>query len=209
MVLITIIYLCLGIDSFNMQKEFPNYRRNEDSALFLLLKKRDKEAFSAIYQKYHNYLYALALKYLKSTQMAEDAVQHVFVKLWESTDRIHIEINLKNYLYTMTKNYILNTIRDRKEEISINYANAQMDIESHDDIIKQVEEKQLHDLLYQQIDRLPPQKKEVCMRKLKTSDSNQEIAHKMGISVHTVKSHYQESLKILRSYFHQIKMLLL
>lgn len=192
-----------------MQNDFSNYSRNEDSALFLLLKKRDREAFSTIYQKYHRYLYALALKYLKSTQRAEDAVQHVFVKLWESTDRIHIEINLRNYLYTMTKNYILNTLRDQKEEISLNYMNAQMEIPEQEDLIKQLEEKELHEMLYRQIDRLPPQKKEVCMRKLKTSDSNQEIADKMGISVHTVKSHYQESLKLLRSYFHRIKLLLL
>lgn len=162
-----------------------------------------------IYQKYHRYLYTLALKYLKSSQMAEDVVQHVFVKLWESTDNIHIEINLKNYLYTMTKNHILNTIRDRKEEVSYNYMNAQMDIPGHNDIVKKMEEEQMHDLLYKRIDLLPPQKKEVCMRKLKTSDSNQQIADKMGISVHTVKSHYQESLKILRSYFQQIKMLFL
>lgn len=100
--------------------------------MFLLLKKRDKEAFSMIYQKYHRYLYALALKYLKNPEAAEDAVQHVFVKLWESTAKINIEINLKNYLYTMTKNYILNTIRDRKEEVSIHYVNAQADGEGED-----------------------------------------------------------------------------
>lgn len=192
-----------------MQNGFPAYNRNEDNALFLLLKKRDKEAFSMIYQKYHRYLYALALKYLKSSEMAEDVVQHVFVKLWESTDKIHIEINLKNYLYTMTKNYILNIIRDSKEEISLHYINAQMDIKGDEDIIKKLDEKQMNDLLYEQIDLLPPQKKEVCMRKLKTPDSNQQIADKMGISIHTVKSHYQESLKILRSYFKQIKLLFL
>ena len=191
-----------------MKTVFSYYRRNEDSALFLLLKKRDKEAFSMIYQKYHRYLYALALKYLKNPDAAEDAVQHVFVKLWESTAKINIEINLKNYLYTMTKNYILNTIRDRKEEVSIHYVNAQADGEG-EDILKKIEEEQLTELLYEQIDLLPPQKKEVCLRKLKTSDSNQQIADKMGISIHTVKSHYQEALKILRSYFQQIKTILL
>ena len=66
-----------------MQKEVPDYSRNEDHALFILIRKRDKEAFSMIYQKYHRYLFALALKYLKDTHLAEDAVQHVFVKLWE------------------------------------------------------------------------------------------------------------------------------
>ncbi len=176
--------------------------------MYLLLKKRDKDAFSMIYQKYHRYLYALALKYLKNPDAAEDAVQHVFVKLWESTAKINIEINLKNYLYTMTKNYILNTIRDRKEEVSIHYVNAQADGEG-EDILKKIEEEQLTELLYEQIDLLPPQKKEVCLRKLKTSDSNQQIADKMGISIHTVKSHYQEALKILRSYFQQIKTILL
>ena len=190
-----------------MEKNFPDYVRNEDHALFLLIKKRDKDAFAAVYQKYHRYLYSLAVKYLKDAQLAEDAVQYVFVKLWETTKNIEIEINLKNYLYTMTKNYILNTIRDHKEEISLSYANAQIDIPGQDDIIKALEDKQMRSILYQGVESLPPQKKEVCLRKLETTDSNQQIADKMGISVHTVKSHYQESVKILRSYFQQIKMM--
>ena len=190
-----------------MEKNFPDYVRNEDHALFLLIKKRDKDAFAAVYQKYHRYLYLLAVKYLKDAQLAEDAVQHVFLKLWETTKNIEIEINLKNYLYTMTKNYILNTIRDHKEEISLSYANAQIDIPGQDDIIKALEDKQMRSILYQGVESLPPQKKEVCLRKLETADSNQQIADKMGISVHTVKSHYQESVKILRSYFQQIKMM--
>ena len=187
----------------------PDYNRNEDHALFILLKKRDKEAFSAIYKKYHRYLYALSFKYLKDSCMAEDVLQHVFVKLWENTADIHIEINLKNYLYTMTKNFILNVMRDHKEAVSLSYMNAQNDLPAEDDIAMMLEDLELQDLLYKGIDTLPPQKKEVCMRRLKTSDSNQQIAEKMGISVHTVKSHYQESLKLLRNYFQQIKLMLL
>lgn len=191
-----------------MSNKFETYSRNEDHALFLLIKKRDKEAFTIIYRKYHAYLYALALKYLKDVEMAEDAVQHVFVKLWDTTKNIDIEVNLKNYLYTMTKNYILNKIRDHKESVSLHYANAQMDIPGQEDIFKALEDKQLSDLLYKGIDALPSQKREVCIRKLETTDSNQQIADKMGISVHTVKSHYQESLKILREYFRKIKTVL-
>ena len=194
---------------FSMQKEIPDYSRNEDHALFILLKKRDKDAFTVIYRKYHRYLYALAFKYLKDTGMAEDVVQNVFVKLWETIGDIHIEINLKNYLFTMTKNFILNLIRDHKDAVSLNYVNAQTDFPGEDDIAKVLEDRELLDSLYKGIAALPPQKREVCMRKLKTSDSNQQIAEKMGISVHTVKSHYQESLKLLRTYFHQIKMMLL
>lgn len=127
-----------------MSQKFSTHTRNEDQALFLLIKRRDKEAFNTLYYKYHAYLYALALRYLKSKDLAEDAVQHVFIKLWETTQALNIDINVKNYLYTMTKNYILNQIRDNKESISLNYINAQQEICEGADFLKLIEKlKQL------------------------------------------------------------------
>ena len=133
--------------------------KNEDVTLFLLIKQRDKDAFSVVYQKYHAYLYALALRYLKNTALAEDAVQHVFVKLWETSKNIDIDINLKNYLYTMTKNYILNQFRNNRKIISLNYATAQQDFVANDDINYNLEEIEISELLYKGIDLLPSQKK--------------------------------------------------
>lgn len=185
-----------------MQKDLHLHSNNEDSVLFQLIKQRDKNAFTQIYNKYHRYLYILAFRFLKNDEMAEDAVQYVFVKLWINTRDINVEVNLKNYLYTMTKNYILNQIRDKKEIISINYEYAQKEIEDDgSDIQKMIEETQLSDLLYKGIESLPHQKKEICKKKIQENKSNQEIADEMGLSVHTVKSHYQESIKLLRSYF--------
>ncbi len=181
---------------------------NEDHALFLLIKKGDKDAFVAIYHKYHPYLYSLALRYLKNVEAAEEAVQHVFVKLWESVRHIEIEINLKNYLYTMTKNYILNYFRDNKKTVSINYVNAQEEILDEDDFPTLLEEMQLLGMLKQGIENLPTRKKEVCEMKMEGNVSNQEIADRMGISIHTVKSHYQEAIKMLRNYFHKMKLML-
>ncbi len=190
-----------------MQEKFL-HTQNEDHALFLLIKKRDKQAFTVVYQKYHTYLYALALRYLKNTDMAEDAVQHVFVKLWENTVKMDVQINLKNYLYTMTKNYILNQIRNHKETISIYYANAQQEIADDGEFLKLLEEIQLSEELQRGIENLPAQKKEICKLKMDEDVSNQEIADRMGISINTVKSHYQESVKMLRKYFQQIKLML-
>jgi RNA polymerase sigma-70 factor (ECF subfamily) len=188
-----------------MKSNLASYTRNEDNALFLLVKKRDRTAFSVIYQKYHAYLYQLALRYLKNVQMAEDAVQHVFVKLWEATENIEIDINLKNYLYTMTKNYILNQIRNHKEIISIHYANAQQEIPCNTEFLNRIEETQLSGILQKAINTLPPQKREVCKLRIEQNFENHQIAEKMGISVHTVKSHYQESIKMLRNYFQRNK----
>lgn len=189
-----------------MDKDCISHVRKEDQVLFLLIKNRDKEAFTRLYYKYHSYLYALALRYLKNVEMAEDTVQHVFTKLWETTGSINIEVNVKNYLYTMTKNYILNQIRDNKETVALHYVNSQEEIRDGDDFINLMESKQVVDFLRKGINNLPPQKKQVCLLKLEDKITNQKIADKMGISIHTVKSHYQESIKMLREYFQNIKM---
>ena len=126
-------------------------------------------------------------------------MQHVFVKLWDKSEDIKIEINLKNFLYTMTKNHILNLFRDNKEHISLSYADAQREVEGENDFFKLIDEVQMSDILRAGIEKLPPQKRDVCKLKLEGDISNQEIADRMGISVHTVKSHYQESIKMLRT----------
>ena len=141
--------------------------------------------------------------------MAEDAVQQVFVKLWEIIQEVDVEINVKNYLYSMTKNHILNQFRKHKETISLNYADAQIEIEDTEaDIYKAMENDELNKLLIKGINNLPHQKREICRLKINEKLSNQEIADVTGLSIHTVKSHYQEAVKILRAYFKQIKMMI-
>ena len=187
-----------------MTVKLESHLTNEDNVLFLLIKKRDKDAFTAVYRKYHSFLYALAFKYLKNTEMAEDAVQQVFVKFWETSVKIQIEVNLKNYLYTMMKNRILNQFRNNRESVSLNYVNSQTAYVQEENFPQKMEELELRELLYKGIDKLPLQKREVCRLKLEEKLNNQEIAHRMNISIHTVKSHYQESVKILREYFQKI-----
>ena len=54
---------------------------------------------------------------------------------------------------------------------------------------------------------LPPQKRSICLMKVKEELTNQEIAERMNLSVNTVKTHYTEALKMLR--IHLSKMLII
>lgn len=56
-----------------------------DEDLLTSLRQGSEDAFTVIYERYHKLLYVLAYKYLKSTYSSEDAVQQVFLKLWEGT----------------------------------------------------------------------------------------------------------------------------
>ena len=192
-----------------MHKRFLSISGQTDDELLILLQKGNERAFTAIYERYHKLLYVLAYKYLKDNETAKDAVQQIFLKLWESRSLFSIHINLRNYLYTMLKNHLLNEIRNNYTALEKNYELAQETIEYENEILSKLEEKEMTEQLYRAIDSLPEQKKAVCLYKLKDSLSNQEIAEKMQISIPTVKTHYSQAIKLLREHFDKLLILLL
>lgn len=192
-----------------MHKRFLSISGQTDDELLILLQKGNERAFTAIYERYHKLLYVLAYKYLKDNDTAKDAVQQIFLKFWESRSLFSIHINLRNYLYTMLKNHLLNEIRNNYTALEKNYELAQETIEYENEILSKLEEKEMTEQLYRAIDSLPEQKKAVCLYKLKDSLSNQEIAEKMQISIPTVKTHYSQAIKLLREHFDKLLILLL
>ena len=56
-----------------------------DEILLLQLKRGNQLAFTSIYNKYAREAYVLAFKYLGSKELAEDAVQNLFLKIWNMT----------------------------------------------------------------------------------------------------------------------------
>lgn len=191
-----------------MHKRFLSISGQTDNELLILLQKGNEKAFTVIYERYHKLLYLLAHRYLKDNDAAKDAVQHLFLKLWESRLLFNININLKNYLYTMLKNYLLNEIRNNATSLEKNYELAQETIEDENGILSKLEEQEMIEQLYQAINDLPEQKRAVCLYKLRDILSNQEIAEKMQISVPTVKTHYSQAIKLLRKHFDKLLLLL-
>ena len=149
----------------------------EDEYLFSLLKQGNQDAFTQLYNKYSSMLYGLSYRYLQDRNLAEDVVQQVFLHLWEVHSTCHIKVHLRNYLYTMTKNYLLNMIRDTNDII------AREDMKGTE-----------------QTKQLPSCKREICLLKIYRGLNNQEIADELNIPINTVKCYYTQSLKLLKYY---------
>ncbi|WP_295940624.1 RNA polymerase sigma factor [uncultured Alistipes sp.] len=173
---------------------------NRDRELFQQIRKGSEEAFREVYWHYHKILYSVALKMLKNHSAAENAVQHVFVKLWDCRLDMTVMFSLKNYLYTMTRNYILNYLRSRNTELMHNYRMAQAAPEAADTLNTQIEREDLSRVLDAAIANLPHQKRQVLHLR-RAGYSNPEIAQMLNLSVNTVRSHYQEGVKLLKSHF--------
>ncbi len=80
----------------------------EEKKLISELKEGSEKAFRKIYLKYHKELYKLALRYLRKTELAEDAVHDIFVKMWDYRDQLDTSGSLSGFLFTALENHVLN-----------------------------------------------------------------------------------------------------
>ena len=78
----------------------------------LIQKKQSNAALGEIYTRYGLMMFGVNLKYLKNKMDAEDTLMRTFEKLFAKIEKSDIK-NLKNWLYTVSKNDCLMKLRQR------------------------------------------------------------------------------------------------
>lgn len=78
----------------------------QDHVLATSIRNGDIPSFTRVYETYHAYLFRFALRFLKSTEHAEEAVHAVFLKMWQNRDVLQNESSLKSYLLKVCKSHI-------------------------------------------------------------------------------------------------------
>ena len=174
--------------------QYPDF----DQKLYDDLRRGKEYAFAAVFERYNRLLYTIAYRFLKSEEEAEDAIQYLFMKLWEQRTNFSFESGIRSLLFTILKNYILNELGHRSLVFEKLYEMAQQ-VNDEDDFLTQFENGELGKFLRVAIDKLPAQKQKICLLKIEYGLPNQEIADRMGITVPTVKSHYTQAIKALRN----------
>lgn len=173
----------------------------EDEYLLSLLRQDNQEAFTQIYNKYYSMLYSLSYRYLQDRELSEDVVQQVYLRLWESRSSCRIAVSLKNYLYTMAKNHLLNVIRDKNEWVVGRYEATRQESEIADDGLQEkIEEERKFNCFYRAVRQLPDSKRKICLLKIQGGLNNQEIADRLNMPVGTVKNYYTQSIRLLKYY---------
>ncbi len=173
---------------------------DEEKKAVIRLKEGNRLAFTMVYMEYHKRLYSFACHYLGDRYQAEDAIQWLFLRLWENRQGLNEQMSLKSYLFTTLKNHILNLLRDGKREAlrQERFLREKEETEDHD-ILQHMDEEELRKRLAAAISTLSPQKRKICELKLEGNLSNAEIAELLQISVNTVKFQYNQIIKELRN----------
>ena len=191
-----------------MLKMSQKYSQDEAQALVKALKEGNQLAFSIVYKTYAAQTFSLAFKYLLNKELAEDAVQNLFLKLWLKKEEIDETKPINRYLFTMLKNDLLNTLRDSKKNIYLLEDCLSMVLELEDNSQNENLKQEQMNIIQQALEQLSPQRRKVFEMKVSGKYSNQEIADKLNLSINTIKFQYSQSLKQIRSTVGELSLLL-
>ena len=167
-----------------------------DLELFSRLIRGDETAFSELFHRYYSGLCAFASRYLDDNQKTEELVQEVFVQIWEKRCQIVIHVSVKNYLFQMVKNQVINWLNHQKVEK--NYLRKLKQEERELTVDQVLPEVDLFRKIEASIKALPAKRQEIFKLSREQGLSYQEIANQQGISIKTVETQMGLALKQLR-----------
>jgi RNA polymerase sigma-70 factor (ECF subfamily) len=184
---------------------FPSlYKMNKQYPIFNItaLRKGEKKAYEEIYTEFFGVLYHLCIQYLHNEKIAEELVQDTFLKLWEIRESLNEQINIRSFLYTITKNSCLNHLRNQKismrHQENMKYLEMQFNYEALEKLGNYVQFEELRNKIDDAISKLPSEIIETFSLSRFEEFSYKEIAEQQGISIKTVEARISKALRILR-----------
>lgn len=154
----------------------------------------DELAFREFFMEYYPSLRSFALRYVEQDMVAEDLVQDVFVKIWETRSTLKNIDDFSAYVYQMVRFKCFNYLRSQK--IRDNAAQSftqEQDIQSADDYVRD----ETYRLVMKAVDELPPACRQVFSLAMQ-GYAAKEIADQLNIAVETVKKQKQIAKKVLK-----------
>jgi RNA polymerase sigma-70 factor (ECF subfamily) len=188
--------------------------RDEDSVLIRRAIEGDQRSFRRLRTKYHDAIFNLISRMIRSRAEVEDLTQEAFIKAFQSLRHFNEEFAFSTWLYKIATNNCIDYIRKRKLQMySINKP-----IESKDsdftfelpdegyEADRELIDDQRARMLREAIDELPEKYRRVIQLRHVDEKSYEEIAAMLKLPIGTVKAHIFRAREMLyKQLKHQIR----
>lgn len=172
------------------------------------IKEGDATAFQELFYAYKDALFGYACKLCRSPEMAEEAVQEVFMKVWINRQQLDPSLSIKAYLHTAVRHCVFNILKKAALDEALRQS-----IFHHQPVAVNTTEDAVHAADLQRaksrvLDMLPPQRKLIfCLSRMEGL-SHEEIALRLGISKNTVKDQIVKASRFLRQQIEHLAIFL-
>ncbi len=177
-----------------------NKTENSDEDLWESLLTSDKDALYQLYTRFYQPLLFFGLKYKADTPFVKDAINQLFLYIWEKRDRLHVARNVRNYLYTSLRRLLAKQgLQEMYVPTDLLEEEGQPVVPSREDTwIDEQELAQRSLLMAAAINKLPPRLRQLLLMKYYENLSYEEIADKTGLSLRTIYNKIHEAITRLR-----------
>jgi len=161
----------------------------------------DTDAFRRIHRELFQGLFNYSLKVLQDSELAGDAVQELFIKIWMKRSTIGGLRKVKPYFFTALRRQILNQLRNlRLRELKIgSMPQPDIDFSPEEIVIRKEDYGSLQERIVELLNALPQRQKEVIYLHYFEDMDYTQIAEVMGIHYQSVLNLTQKALQKLRS----------
>lgn len=175
-------------------KEEPTIRQEErsDNELFLSAQQGDVAAFNEIFRRYEKKVYVYCMRVLYDEDMAHDAFQEAFMRLYEHRHTFDGRRKFMVWFFTIVRNVCLNMRRNKKQTVPFEASVA-------DTSPARIRDVALHEEVAAALKRLPDDYREAIVLYEYEGYAYKEIAEITDASIATVKIRIYRARKMLRS----------
>lgn len=161
-------------------------------------RKGSKQSLNSIFDLLYVPLCFFAEKLIMNKEEAEEIVGDTFMKLWERRMDFESLSKIKAFVYITTKHSCLNFIKQTDRSAQKYSELAYLQAESEDYILNCIIKTEVLHQLYVAIQGLPVQCSKIAYMSFVEGMRNQEIAEKLGLSIHTVKNQKSRAIELLK-----------
>jgi RNA polymerase sigma-70 factor (family 1) len=159
-----------------------------------------EKAFAALFHFYRDKIYSVAMRLTRSSFMAEEVVQDIFLKLWIKKETLADIQDFEDYLFIITRNHVFSALKRVARQQQL-VDDLQLELPSSEDsTYNGIHNQELEEILQQAVALLPAQQKQIYLLSKEQEMKREEIAKMLRISSETVKTHLSRALRHIRAY---------
>lgn len=159
---------------------------------------RDRTAFRALYARTSAKLFGVSLRILSNRSEAEDALQDIFIKIWQRAEGYRPEVaSPMTWLITIARNTSIDRVRARRTghtDIDEAYDLEDAGMTPEQSAINTDDGNRIENCMAQ----LKADRAEAVRRVYVEGESYAELAERLGVPLNTVRTWLRRSLLALR-----------
>jgi RNA polymerase sigma-70 factor (family 1) len=171
-----------------------------EKELFTRLSQGDQAAFTTIFYHYTQRIYTYILYKVKSPETAEEIVQELFIKVWQSREQFVNVQRYESFLFSMASNKVVDFFRQMAHQEKVKKDVWRMMQEISNVTIEELDLRHSQALIHEAVSQLSPQRRKIFQMNKEQGMSRQEIADQLGLSVNTVNNHLNEAVRLVKEY---------